>query len=139
MPGWLLAFRFGTVEFEISPRQFFGQDLHSTRGRTEEMFSTGIVRRIGDHQSLRAGILIDRQRVNEETRTVRELSLSYGVYAERIDIPPTTDGLVKAALKQLLDEKLIEMNDIIVFIGGGHIYSAHTNFLQVDTPATLLK
>jgi hypothetical protein len=26
-----------------------------------------------------------------------------------------------------------------VFIGGGHIYSAHTNFLQVDTPATLLK
>ncbi|MDF7801718.1 pyruvate kinase [Pontiellaceae bacterium B1224] len=77
--------------------------------------------------------------LSASARTVRELSLSYGVYAERIDIPPTTDGLVKAALKQLLNEKLIEMDDTIVFIGGGHIYSAHTNFLQVDTPATLLK
>ncbi|MDF7825815.1 pyruvate kinase [Pontiellaceae bacterium B12227] len=77
--------------------------------------------------------------LSASARTVRELSLSYGVYAERIDIPPTTDGLVKAALKQLLDEKLIEMDDTIVFIGGGHIYSAHTNFLQVDTPAILLK
>ena len=72
-------------------------------------------------------------------RTVRELSLSYGVYAERIDIPPTTDELVKTALQQLVSEQLIGMDDLIVFIGGGHIYSAHTNFLQVDTPATLLK
>ena len=77
--------------------------------------------------------------LSASARTVRELSLSYGVYAERIDIPPTTDALVKASLKQLLDEKLIEMEDMIVFIGGGQIYSAHTNFLQVDTPATLLK
>ena len=72
-------------------------------------------------------------------RTVRELSLCYGVYAERIDIPPTTDELVQTALKQLLAEGHFEKDDIIVFIGGGQIYSAHTNFLQVDTPATLLK
>ena len=72
-------------------------------------------------------------------RTVRELSLSYGVYAERIDIPHTTDELVKTALRQLVEEQLIGVDDVIVFIGGGHIYSAHTNFLQVDTPATLLK
>ncbi|VGO17348.1 Pyruvate kinase [Pontiella desulfatans] len=77
--------------------------------------------------------------LSASARTVRELSLNYGVYAEKIDIPPTTDALVKAALKQLVDEGLIEMDDLIVFIGGGHIYSAHTNFLQVDTPATLLK
>ena len=68
-----------------------------------------------------------------------ELSLSYGVYAELIDIPPTTDELVKVALQQLIDEKLINIDDLIVFIGGGHIYSAHTNFLQVDTPAILMK
>jgi pyruvate kinase len=72
-------------------------------------------------------------------RTVRELSLSYGVYAEHIAVPQTTDELVKVALQQLIDEKLIDVNDLIVFIGGGHIYSAHTNFLQVDTPATLMK
>ena len=72
-------------------------------------------------------------------RIVRELSLSYGVYAERMDIPPTTDELVKNALKKLLAEGHFDKDDIIVFIGGGQIYSAHTNFLQVDTPATLLK
>jgi pyruvate kinase len=72
-------------------------------------------------------------------RTVRELSLSYGVYAECIAIPPTTTELVRAALTRLLDQGLFGREDIIVFIGGGHIYSAHTNFLQVDTPATLLK
>jgi pyruvate kinase len=72
-------------------------------------------------------------------RTVRELSLSYGVHAQRIDIPHTTDELVKTALQQLVDDKLIELEDIIVFIGGGHVYSAHTNFLQVDSPAVLLQ
>ena len=77
--------------------------------------------------------------LSADIRTVRELSLSYGVLAEQIDIPPTTDELVKASLKQLIDEELIEMDDLVVFIGGGQIYSAHTNFLQVDTPATLLK
>ncbi|MCK4564978.1 MAG: pyruvate kinase [Verrucomicrobia bacterium] len=72
-------------------------------------------------------------------RTVRELSLSYGVHAEQVDIPHTTDALVKTCLKKLLDEGSIHIDDLVVFIGGGHIYSAHTNFLQVDTPAILLK
>ena len=72
-------------------------------------------------------------------RTVRELSLCYGIYAERIDIPPTTSELVKAGIKKLVDKGCFEMDDLIVFIGGGHIYSSHTNFLQVERPATLLK
>jgi len=72
-------------------------------------------------------------------RTVRELALSYGVYAKTIEIPPTTDELVKNALHLLLDEGAFGMEDIIIFIGGGQIYSSHTNFLQIDTPATLLK
>jgi hypothetical protein len=40
----------------------------------------------------------------------------------------------------MLEEKRIEMEDLIVFIGGGHIEtSQHTNFLQIETPAVLLK
>ena len=70
---------------------------------------------------------------------MRELSLSYGVHADQLDIPHTTDGLVKACLTKLLEEKRITIDDLVVFIGGGHVYSAHTNFLQVDTPAILLK
>ena len=77
--------------------------------------------------------------LSDSARTVRELSLSYGVHAEKIDIPHTTDALVKTCLRKLLDQGSIGSEDLIVFIGGGHIYSAHTNFLQVDTPATLLK
>ncbi len=77
--------------------------------------------------------------LSSSMRIVRELSLSYGVYAERLDIPPTTDELVKTALQKLLVEGHFEKDDLVVFIGGGQIYSARTNFLQVDTPATLLK
>jgi pyruvate kinase len=77
--------------------------------------------------------------ISGSDRTVRELSLSFGVHAERIDIPHTTDALVQTSLKQLISEGCIDMEDMVVFIGGGHIYSAHTNFLQVDTPAVLLK
>ncbi len=76
---------------------------------------------------------------SESMRTVRELSLCYGIHAEQLDIPPTTDALVKTSIRRLLDDGRFGMNDLIVFIGGGHIYSAHTNFLLVDTPATLLK
>ena len=77
--------------------------------------------------------------LSESERTVRELSLSYGVHAEQVDIPDTTDRLVKTCLRKLLDKGYINTDDLVVFIGGGHIYSAHTNFLQVDTPAILLK
>jgi pyruvate kinase len=77
--------------------------------------------------------------LSASARTVRELSLSYGVYAERIDIPPTTSELVKTAVTQLTTEGHIELEDLVVFIGGGHIYSSHTNFLQIETPSTLLK
>ena len=72
-------------------------------------------------------------------RTVRELSLCYGILAEQIDIPHSTDELVKASLKKLMEEGFFGMDDTIAFIGGGQIYSSRTNFLQVDTPATLLK
>ncbi len=77
--------------------------------------------------------------LSDRARTVRELSLSYGVHAKQVEIPQTTESLVKTCLKSLLDEGHIDFEDLIVFIGGGHIYSARTNFLQVDTPATLLK
>ncbi|QHI69029.1 pyruvate kinase [Tichowtungia aerotolerans] len=77
--------------------------------------------------------------LSEDMHTVRELSLCYGVYASRIDIPDTTDELVKTCLDKLLSEKKIDPNHLIAFLGGGHIYSHHTNFLQIETPATLLK
>lgn len=79
--------------------------------------------------------------LSEHMSTVRQLSLSYGVYSAQIDVSNTTDHeLVRICLRRMLDEKQIEMDELIVFIGGGHIEaSQHTNFLQIETPALLLK
>jgi pyruvate kinase len=79
--------------------------------------------------------------LSENLSTVRQLSLSYGVYSSRIAASQTTDDeLVKVCLRKMLDEKQIEANDLIVFIGGGHMdASQHTNFLQIETAAVLLK
>ena len=77
--------------------------------------------------------------ISGSERTVRELSLSFGVYAEQIDIPETVEEFIKTSLRQLISEDYIEMEDLVMFIGGGHLISAHTNFIMVDTPAVLLK
>jgi len=77
--------------------------------------------------------------LSENPQTVRQLSLCYGVYSAKIDVPKTTDELVRVCLSKLLDEGKIDSERLVAFLGGGHIYSHHTNFLQIETPATLLR
>jgi pyruvate kinase len=78
--------------------------------------------------------------LSEQMSTVRQISLSYGVYSAKIDMPKTTDEMVKVCLLKMIEEKRIGLEDLIVFIGGGHIAeSQHTNFMQIETPAALLK
>ncbi|MBL7017138.1 MAG: pyruvate kinase [Kiritimatiellales bacterium] len=77
--------------------------------------------------------------LSENPQTVRQLSLCYGVYSAKIDVPETTDELVRVCLSKLLDEGKIDSERLVAFLGGGHIYSHHTNFLQIETPATLLR
>jgi pyruvate kinase len=78
--------------------------------------------------------------LSEQMSTVRQLSLSYGVYSSKIDMPQTTDELVKVCLFKMIEENQIELNDLIVFVGGGHQNEAqHTNMIQIETPAVLLK
>lgn len=77
--------------------------------------------------------------LSENPLTVRQLSLCYGVYSAPIKIPGTTDELVKTCLNKLIDEEKIDTGRLVAFLGGGHIYSHHTNFLQIETPATLLR
>jgi len=76
--------------------------------------------------------------LSENPQTVRQLSLCYGVYSAPIKIPETTDEMVKTCLNKLIDEGKIDPDRLVAFLGGGHIYSHHTNFLQIETPATLL-
>jgi pyruvate kinase len=78
--------------------------------------------------------------LSEKMSTVRQLSLSYGVYSSKIDMPQTTDELVKTCLLKMIEEKQITQDDLIVFVGGGHQNEAqHTNMIQIETAAILLK
>jgi pyruvate kinase len=75
--------------------------------------------------------------LSERMSTVRQLSLSYGVYSAQIDdAPMSADELVRTCLRKMLEEGRIAMDDLIVFIGGGNV---HTNLLQIETPELLLK
>jgi pyruvate kinase len=76
--------------------------------------------------------------LSENTSTIRQLSLSYGVYTSRIAVPATTDELIRVCLQKLLDKGLIAPDDLVVFMGGGQIYQHRTNFMLIDTPALLL-
>lgn len=78
--------------------------------------------------------------LSEHLSTVRQLSLSYGVYAAQVELAGTSDDeLVRICLNTMLNEKQIELDDLIVFVGGGYIEGYHhTNFMQIDTPRFLL-
>ncbi|MCU0857062.1 MAG: pyruvate kinase [Pontiellaceae bacterium] len=79
--------------------------------------------------------------LSEHISTVRQLSLSYGVYAARLDLSGTSDDeLVRICLKKMIKEKQIAADDLIVFIGGGYIENSHhTNFVQIETPRFLFR
>lgn len=72
-------------------------------------------------------------------RVVRELSLSYGVHAECIDVPAECSELVKKTVTMLLDEEVLSPEDMVCYIGGGQVKARHTNLLQIDTASTLIK
>ena len=72
-------------------------------------------------------------------RTVRELSLTYGVYAQCIAVPPECADLINKTVNLLIDEGVLTPQDIVCYIGGGQIKAKHTNLLQIDTAAMLVK
>ena len=72
-------------------------------------------------------------------RTVRELSLTYGVYAQCIEVPPECADLIHKTVNLLFDEGVITPEDIVCYIGGGQVKAKHTNLLQIDTAAMLIK
>ena len=72
-------------------------------------------------------------------RTVRELSLTYGVYAQCIEVPPECADLIHKTVNLQFDEGVITPEDIVCYIGGGQVKAKHTNLLQIDTAAMLIK
>jgi pyruvate kinase len=72
-------------------------------------------------------------------RTVRELSLSYGVYAQHQPPQSSTDELVYESVRSLLADGSITPEDVVVIVGGTPGLSGTTNFLVINSAARCLQ
>ena len=72
-------------------------------------------------------------------RTVRELCFTYRVHAQCIEVPPECADLIHKTVNLLFDEGVITPEDIVRYIGGGQVKAKHTNLLQIDVMAMLIK
>jgi pyruvate kinase len=71
--------------------------------------------------------------------TVRELSLTYGVYAQIQPRQPNTDQLISQSVRSLLSEGALQAEDVVVVIGGTPGQSGTTNFLVINSVAQYLE
>jgi pyruvate kinase len=74
-----------------------------------------------------------------DIHTVRELSLTYGVYAKQQSRPANTDQLISQSVRSLLRDGSIEAEDVVVVVGGTPGLSGTTNFLVINTVAHCLQ
>jgi len=67
------------------------------------------------------------------TRTMRELALSYGVYASYQEKKKSVDDFINIALKDLIARHNLEPNDIIVVLAGNFSGGSGFSFIEVGT------
>jgi pyruvate kinase len=72
-------------------------------------------------------------------RTVRELSLTYGVFAQFQPRQPNTDQLISQSVRSLLNQGVIAAEDVVVVVGGTPGLSGTTNFLVINSVAQCLQ
>lgn len=66
-------------------------------------------------------------------RVMRELSLSFGVHATFLEIKKNKMKIQKAALKELIETKTIDLSDLIIYIGGRFGEDCGASFLEIST------
>ncbi|QZT39083.1 pyruvate kinase [Halosquirtibacter xylanolyticus] len=64
---------------------------------------------------------------------MRELALSYGVYADVIKGRKNKDKLVKSVLKGLIEEGTLVKEDNVVYVGGSFGVGAGTTFMEIGS------
>ncbi|MBI9105773.1 MAG: pyruvate kinase [Spirochaetales bacterium] len=64
----------------------------------------------------------------------RELSLSYGLYPELIELPESTDQLISDAANTLLSEGLVNEDDLVVVLAGSPpLKTNESNMIEINT------
>ncbi len=71
-------------------------------------------------------------------RAMRELALSYGVYADFIKLQDNTDAFLHYSTSKLVSEKVINENDRIVFLAGNFGKNRGANFVQILEASEIL-
>ncbi|ADN01090.1 pyruvate kinase [Spirochaeta thermophila] len=75
-----------------------------------------------------------------DSRVARRLALSYGVYPRVIELPESTDELVKESISSLLTEGDVRPEDLVLILAGSPPHQSNSsNFLEINTVATYLK
>jgi pyruvate kinase len=72
-----------------------------------------------------------------DKRVVRELSLSFGVYADYIQEGPTYYFIVQS-LKNLLGRGLLKKTDMVVILGGNFEWTQSASFIEISTVENML-
>jgi pyruvate kinase len=73
-----------------------------------------------------------------DKRVVRELALSFGVYADHIP-EGTTHNFIIRALNTLLNRKLLEKSDQVVVRGGNFEWTQSASFIEISTVGNMLE
>ncbi len=71
-------------------------------------------------------------------KTMRELSLSYGVWAVHREDEHDTKQYFIHALAQLLSEKMVSRNDMVAYLGSSFGVGGSTSFLELNNVARIL-
>ncbi len=74
-----------------------------------------------------------------DATTARQLSLSYGVYADVFTPDQDRSVMVSNALKSLTSKGVIKEDEQIVYIGGSFGIGGGSTFMEISTPKKLIK
>lgn len=66
-------------------------------------------------------------------RVVRELALSFGIKPSFLEMKKNKMQIQKAAVQSLLNDKTINLNDLLVYVGGRFGEAASASFIEVST------
>jgi pyruvate kinase len=72
-----------------------------------------------------------------DKRVVRELSLSFGVYADHTKEGPNYHFIVQA-LNSLLERDMLQKSDKVVILGGNFEWTQSASFIEISTVENLL-
>lgn len=72
-----------------------------------------------------------------DKRVMRELALTFGVYADFLE-EGRTHGFIIESLKKSLNNGTLQKNDLVVVLGGNFIFSQNASFIEINTVENLV-